>query len=83
MLSLLPLKWIYGIGAAIAALAATWFAARKSAKSDAKAEAAQTKSKQEGKGRDAVAEEQRAIDGLGNRDLVDRVRRRDGDWRGV
>ena len=36
MLSLLPLKWLYGIGAAIAALAATWFAARKSAKSDAK-----------------------------------------------
>jgi membrane protein required for beta-lactamase induction len=46
-------------------------------------DAARTTSKQEAKGRDAVAKEKRASDGADNRDLVDRVRGRDGDWGGV
>lgn len=46
-------------------------------------EQARTTIKHEAKGRDAVADEKRAVEGLDNRGLVDRLRRRDGDWRGL
>lgn len=70
------------VALAVAYLGVSW-SSKKRARAETEAKAARTKSKQEGKGRDAVAAEKRAIDGLDNRDLVDRVRRRDGDWRGV
>lgn len=34
-------------------------------------------------GRDAVAKEQTETDGLSSSELVDRMRSRDGDWRGL
>ena len=41
VLALIPGEWLAAIGVAVTALAAVWFGGRKSAKSDAKVEAAE------------------------------------------
>ena len=41
ILAIIPGEWLAAAGAAIAALAATWFGGRRSAKADAKVEAAE------------------------------------------
>lgn len=41
ILAIIPGEWLAAAGFALAALAATWFGGRKSAKSDAKAKAAE------------------------------------------
>lgn len=46
-------------------------------------DAARTTIKQEAKGRDAVSQEKRAVEGIDSSGIVDRLRRRDGDWRGM
>lgn len=56
---------------------------RKDANTRTALDAAEDIAKRERKGRDAVADEKRATHGADNRDLVDRLRGRDGDWRGL
>lgn len=77
--------WPYLAGAFVMFLGA--FGLYRKGRSDVIAkrelEAARTTIKQEVKGREAVLDEQRAVEGSGNRDIVDRLRRRDGDWRGM
>lgn len=46
ILTLIPGEWLAAAGFALAALAATWFGGRKSAKADSKAKLADVKAKQ-------------------------------------
>lgn len=46
ILALIPGEWLAAAGFALAALAATWFGGRKSAKADAESKLAEVKAKQ-------------------------------------
>lgn len=68
--------------ASVAALAAfgIYAAGRKEGRSQANSDALRDQIKSQERGRHAVAEEKRATRGASDRDLVDRLRSRDGDW---
>ena len=77
------MKWA-AIAAAVLLAVGTFGATMKRAgRREAEADAALDQQEREKRGRDALAKEKRAVDGLSTRDIIDRLRSRDGDWRGM
>lgn len=74
---------IIGIIAAVLGVLGFGFMQRKAGKRDAENKTHKDAAKREGRGRDAVSKEQQDTEGLSNSDIVDRMRRRDGDFRGL
>ena len=74
---------IGGIVAILGAIGAAVIQTKGKAKAKAENKELKDTLKRQARGRDAVAEEQSESTGLSNSDIVDRMRRRDGDFRGL
>lgn len=77
--------WVYLVaGVAFAtSVAGAWWRGRKSGRDKVERRLARDQRKREGRGRDAVEQESAESAGLSNRDIVERMRRRDGDFGGL
>ena len=73
-------RWLAGAAVALAALLGLMGAVRRNERQRADTDALRDQLKSDERGRNAVAKEKRATDGASDRDLVDRLRARDGDW---
>ena len=72
--------WLGGAMALVLAFAGAWVAGRREGRSRAPTDALRDQLKSDERGRNAAAKEKRATDGASDRELVDRLRARDGDW---
>lgn len=72
--------YIAGVAAVLVSVLASYFSGRKDGASKVKQKSLEKQAKQEAKGRDAVAKEKEATDGMSNDDIVDRMRKRGDRW---
>ena len=75
--------YIAGLLGIIAGALGLYAKGRSDAKAKAETATLRDTAKREDAGREAVAKEKRATDGATDRDIVDSLRRRDGDWGGM
>lgn len=72
--------WLSAAAALVLAVLGAWASGKQAGLSQARTDAMRDQLKSDERGRNAAAKETRAMDGASDRDLVDRLRSRDGDW---
>ena len=77
------LKWAAIAAAVLLAIGTFGATMKRAGRREAEADAALDQQGREKRGRNALAKEKRAVDGLSARDIIDRLRSRDRDWRGL